>query len=104
MGKKKKKSTMVLGYTRSGHPVLLPMRSTPDMTLCLSWTPGDHLDASRILTEHGEREADPVGPWCTRWAREHWAMGKRRKKRAKNAKRVGIRGAAEAAILSRRGR
>lgn len=103
MGKKK---TMVLGYTRSGHEVLLPTRETPDMAECTSWTPGDHLDASRILAEHGEREVDPVRPWCERWADVHWSIGKRAKKKLKRAKaaRAQIRGAAEATILSRRGR
>ena len=104
MGKKKK--TLVLGYTRSGHPVLLPTRHTPDMDQFDSWTPGDHLDASRILVEHGEREADPVGPWCAHWAGAHWAIGKRAKKKEKKKRRAQaqIRGAAEATILAGRRR
>ena len=94
----KKKSTMVLGYTRSGHEVLLPTRETPDMSECASWTPGDHLDASRILVEHGEREVDEqIGNWCMDWARGH-------RKTAKAPRRTRIRGAAETAILSRRRR
>ena len=103
MGKKK---SLVLGYTRSGHPVLLPTRQTPDMAEFVSWTPGDHLDASRILVEHGEREADPVGPWCAHWAGAHWAIGKRAKKERKKKRRVRaqIRGAAEATILAGRRR
>ena len=100
----KKKSTMVLGYTRSGHPVLLPTRHTPDMDSFVSWTPGDHLDASRILVEHGEREVDPIRPWCERWADAHGAIGKKAKKKARRARRIRtqIRGGAEATILSRR--
>lgn len=92
---------MVLGYTRSGHAVLLPSRRNPDMAQFVSWTPGDHLDASRILVEHGEREAEPIGPWCAYWAKAHWSIGKRAKKRAR--RKAAIRGAAEATILSRRG-
>ena len=103
MGKKK---TLVLGYTRSGHPVLLPTRHTPDMDPFVDWTPGDHLDASRILMEHGEREVDPMGPWCLHWAGAHWAIGKSAKKKARRARRIRaqIRGGAEAMILSRRRR
>lgn len=93
---------MVLGYTRSGHEVLLPTRQTPDMVQFVSWTPGDHLDASRILTEHGERESDPVGSWCMSWAGVHWAIGKKAKK--KRARAARIRGAAETAILAGRRR
>jgi hypothetical protein len=102
----KKKSPMVLGYTRSGHPVLLPTRHTPDMDQFISWTPGDHLDASRILVEHGEREVDPIGPWCTHWAGAHGELGKNAKKKARRARRIRsqIRGAAEATILSGRRR
>ena len=103
MGKKKK---LVLGYTRSGHPVLLPTRHTPDMDQFVSWAPGDHFDASRILVEHGEREADPIGPWCLHWAGAHWAIGKHAKKEKKKKRRAQaqIRGAAEATILAGRRR
>lgn len=97
----KKKSTMVLGYTRSGHPVLLPTRQTPDMDQFVSWTPGDHVDASRILMEHSEREDEPIGPWCVHWAGMHWALGKREGRKVRRAR---IRGAAEATILARRRR
>ena len=102
----KNKSTMVLGYTRSGHEVLLPTRHAPDMDPFGSWTPGDHLDASRILIEHGEREVDPIGPWCTHWADAHWELGKSAKKKERRARRIRgqIRGAAEATILSGRRR
>jgi hypothetical protein len=101
----KKKSTMVLGYTRSGHEVRLPSRRTPDMSEFSGWTPGDHLDASRILDEHGDREADPVGAWCACWAVAHWTIGKKEKRKQRRARaRTQIRGAAEATILSRRGR
>ena len=101
-----KKKTLVLGYTRSGHPVLLPTRHTPDMDPFGNWTPGDHLDASRILVEHGEREVDPIRPWCTHWADAHWAIGKSAKKKARRARRIRaqIRGGAEATILSGRRR
>jgi len=99
MGRKQ----LVLGFTRAGHEVLLPTRPTPDMVQFVSWTPGDHLDASRILTEHGEREEEPIGSWCMSWAKIHWAVGKRARRKAKAKRRSGIRGAAEAAILSRRG-
>lgn len=98
MGKKK---SMILGYTRSGHAVLLPSRQSPDMASFSNWAPGDHLDASRILAEHGEREDDPIGTWCASWAGAHWAIGKiARKKR----KRPRILGSVETAILSRRRR
>ena len=95
----KKKSTMVLGYTRAGHEVFLPNRRVPDMAQFVNWTPGDHLDASRILVEHGEREVDPIGPWCAHWADEHRAMGKRARRKKKS--RTRILGAVETAILSR---
>jgi hypothetical protein len=95
MGKKK----LILGYTRAGHEVLLPNRRDPDMAEFVSWTPGDHIDASRILVEHGERETDPIGPWCALWANEHRAMGKRRKKKKK--RRTRVLGAAETTILAR---
>lgn len=91
----KKKSTMVLGYTRAGHPVLCPTHQVPDMAQFVSWTSGDHLDASRILTEHGERTADhEVGSWCAQWAGAHGALGKATRRRRFAA----VRGAAEAAI------
>jgi len=93
MGRKKTK--LILGYTRTGHVVALPTRQTPDMGQFESWTPGDHLDASRILMEHGERETNPeLGPWCTHWAGAHWALGKS----ARRGRRPRVRGAAEAAI------
>lgn len=96
--------TMVLGYTRSGHAVLLPVRPATDMSEFVSWTPGDHIDASRILIEHGERAADPHGSWCKQLADVHRAIGKRTKKRKKKNRQVGIRGAAEATILAGRRR
>lgn|SRR5574341_1035751 len=100
----KKKPTMVLGYTRSGHAVFLPTERKPDMSQFANWTPGDHLDASRILVEHGEREGDPFRSWCEHWASEHWVIGKKAKKRAKKTKHAGIRGAAETTILAGRRR
>lgn len=99
---KKSETVMVLGYTRSGHEVLLPMQKTVDMAAFVGWSPGDHTDASRILIEHGERAEDPIGHWCKRWAKAHKAVGKKAKK---NMRRVQahIHGA-DATILSRRGR
>jgi hypothetical protein len=92
----RKKSSIVLGWTRAGHEVLLPSHQTPDMSKFVSWTPGDHFDASRILMEHGEREAEPVGSWCASWASAHKAIGKSaRRSRQKST----VRGAAEAMIL-----
>ncbi len=83
MGKK-----MILGYTRSGRPVLLPTQEAPDTSDVDAyrrtrarfdgWSSGDHKDASRILMEHGERARDPkVGPRCTRWSSVHWDLGRR---------------------------
>jgi hypothetical protein len=97
-----KKPALILGYTRAGHEVLLPNRRKPDMEQFASWTPGDHLDASRILVEHGEREVDPICQWCERWADEHRAIGKRARKKQRG--RAQIRGAAEIIIRSPRRR
>lgn len=89
---------MILGYTRAGHEVLLPTHRSSDMEKFFGWTRGDHIDASRILREHGERENDPeVGSWCRRWAKVHRAIGK-------SSRATLIRAAAETAILSRRRR
>jgi len=66
------------------------------MSQFVSWTPGDHLDASRILMEHGEREIDPIGSWCAHWAGAHWAIGKSARRKKKH--RTIMRGAAEATI------
>lgn len=102
---KNRKSTLVLGYTRSGHAVLLPACGKPSLAEFVSWTTGDHLDASRILVQHGERlAADPDGSWCMDWAEAHRAVGKRSNKRSKKTRRAGIRGGAEVAILSGRRR
>ena len=80
---------MVLGYTRVGHAVMRPTRHASDVDKMVGWTRGDHLDASRILAEHGERERDQeVGSWCESWARSHRAIGRA-------ARRMRIRGAAE---------
>jgi len=97
------KSQMVLGYTRSGHDVFLPMQKSADMSLFMNWSPGDHLDASRILIEHGERAEEPISSWCKRWAKAHKAIGKKAKKKMRRTQ-ANIRGGAEATILSRRGR
>lgn len=87
---------MALGYTRTGHEVLLPTRSSPSGEVFLHWTRGDHVDAERILKEHGEREADPkISAWCRAWAREHRGL------RKSSERRVSIRGAAEISIKTR---
>jgi hypothetical protein len=91
----RKKSSVILGWTRNDHEVLLPIHSTPDMSRFVTWTPGDHLDASRILVEHGEREAEPVGSWCASWASAHKAIGKK----GRRSRQSTVRGAAEATIL-----
>lgn len=93
MGKKSK--SMILGYTRAGHEVLLPIQRSPDRGDFVDWRRGDHIDASRILREHGEREQDPeVKEWCKHWARAHRAM-------RKFARRAHIRAAAEISIKVR---
>ena len=97
------KEKMVLGYTRSGHEVLLPPQKSVDMDLFASWSPGDHIDAYKILTEHSERAEDPIAHWCQRWAKAHKAVSKKTKKKIRKAQ-AQIRGGAEATILSRRGR
>jgi hypothetical protein len=98
-----KKFPMVLGYTRTGKSVLLPTRGAPDtsnaegyrraMSEYADWTPGDHVDTSRILREHGERERDRrVGTWCTRWGRVHRDAADGR------SRGLSVRGGAEATI------
>src|SRR4029077_8668487 len=89
------KSKMTLGYTRTGHEVLLPIRRSPTPEEFINWTRGDHIDAERILREHGERELDPrTHSWCKRWAKAHREL-------RKSARRVHIRGAAEISIKVR---
>ena len=84
---------LVLGYTRTGITVFLPTRRAPAPEDFVGWTRGDHVDASRILAEHGEREDDKeTGTWCTTWARVHRATA-----RAGRHSR-GVRGAAETVI------
>ena len=95
---------MVLGYTRSGHAVLLPTEQKVDKDQFVSWTAGDHLDASRILIEHGERTADPQGSWCAQLADVHRAIGGFPKKKKRKKRKVQIRGGAEAVILAGRRR
>lgn len=86
---------MILGYTRAGHEVLLPTGRTTDAGNFVGWTRGDHIDASRILREHSEREQDPeVGSWCKRWAKAH-RLVRRMSKKAR------VRGAAEVSIKIR---
>jgi hypothetical protein len=90
------KMPLTLGYTRTGHEVLLPTRSSPSAEAFLHWTRGDHVDAERILKEHGEREADPrISSWCRRWAKTHRGL------RKSAVLRVSIRGAAEISIKTR---
>lgn len=100
-----KKSSMVLGYTRTGIAVLLPTSRVSDSDNFVGWSPGDHKDAYRILAEHGEREADPdVGPWCVQWSKAHRDLAKARKVRKKSNSSIRVRGAAETAIRSIRRR
>ncbi len=93
---------MVLGWTRTGIEVFLPTRSSPEDGRFVGWTRGDHVDAARILAEHGERESNPeVGEWCKRWAKSH----RRVSKSGSAAATAGVvRAAAETTILSRRRR
>lgn len=92
----KKKSTLVLGYTRTGREVLLPTHRTPPLEDFVGWSRCDHIDAARILLEHGERERDEqAGSRCMRWAEVHHAT-------ARPSSRAHIRGGAEIAILARR--
>ncbi len=86
---------MILGYTRTGHAVLLPTRHALSPGEFVDWTRGDHVDAAHILREHSERVQDPeVKSWCRRWARDHRAM-------RKSARSVRVRGAAEISIKIR---
>jgi hypothetical protein len=87
---------MALGYTRTGHEVLLPSRHSPSVEAFRHWTRGDHVDAERILKEHGEREVDPkISSWCRHWAKAHRGL------RKLSSKTVSIRGAAEISIKTR---
>jgi len=87
---------MALGYTRTGLEVPLPTRRSPPAEAFLHWTRGDHVDAERILKEHGERETDPkISSWCRRWAKVHRGF------RKAVSKRVAVRGAAEISIKTR---
>lgn len=87
---------ITLGYTRTGHEVLLPTRSSASAEAFLNWTRGDHVDAEHILKEHGERESDPrISDWCRRWAKTHRGL------RKSSGQRVSIRGAAEISIKTR---
>jgi hypothetical protein len=96
----KHKKTLVLGYTRSGHPVLLPTHRTPPLEDFVGWSRCDHIDAAAILIEHGERMTNErEGRWCTRWAIVHRATARPTKQAQAH-----IRGGAEIAILSRRQR
>jgi len=93
----RKKSALILGWTRNGIEVFLPASGSSDVKFH-GWTRGDHVDASRILAEHGERERDPeVGAWCEGWAKIHRAI-------SKSGSAAIVRAAAETAILSRRRR
>jgi hypothetical protein len=68
---------LILGYTRTGRPVLRPTGDA-DATTFVDWTRGDHSDAAVILKEHREREPDrTVAAWCKRWASTHKALGGR---------------------------
>lgn len=96
----KKKSVMVLGWTRSGLDVLLPTSASPDGETFNGWTRGDHVDAARILAEHSDRDDNhEVRSWCKRWAKIHRAISK---SGSAAVDTTIIRAAAETAILSRR--
>jgi hypothetical protein len=82
-------TALILGYTRTGRPVLRPTRAAPDMNTAdvfdrtkekfADWSGGEHKDAYRILQEHGEREPDDkIASWCTRWSKVHRDLGGRR--------------------------
>ncbi len=93
-----KKSALILGYTRTGLAVRLPPRRTPVMADFVNWSRSDHVDASHILMEHGERESNAqVGRWCMRWACAH-------QETSRAPRRAYIRGGAEIAVLARRRR
>jgi hypothetical protein len=69
---------MILGYTRTGKPVLVPTTGAIAKTKFANWTRGDHQDASQILMEHAEREGDSkIASRCARWASAHWDLGGR---------------------------
>ena len=94
----KKKTALVLGYTRTGREVLRPTSHAPALEDFVGWSRCDHIDAARILMEHGERMVnEPAGNRCLRWAEVH-------QETARPARRAHIRGSAEIVILSRRGR
>ncbi len=79
---------MLLGYTRAGHEVRLPTERSFSAGDFVGWTSGDHVDASRILREHSEREQDrEVRSWCKRWAKAHRAL------RSRTPKIISVRGA-----------
>lgn len=89
---------LVLGWTRTGIEVFLPAGGSSDVDKFSDWTRGDHVDASRILAEHGERERDPeAGSRCAQWAKIHRAI-------SRSGSAAVVRAAAETAILSRRRR
>ena len=91
----KHKSELVLGYTRTGLPVLLPTSKSPDLTRLVNWTRGDHVDAARIFAEHSEREPDPkAAEWCVHWAKTH--------KKMKKSNVLHVRGAAETSLGMKR--
>lgn len=100
-----KKNELILGYTRTGREVLRPNSHAPALEDFVGWSRCDHIDASRILQEHGERLQEHgereinarTSRRCLRWAEVHQAT-------ARPSRRTHIRGSAEIAILSRRGR
>ncbi len=101
----KKKPTLILGYTRTGREVLRPTSHAPALEDFVGWSRCDHIDASRILQEHGERLQEhgereinaQTSRRCLRWAEVHQAT-------AQPSRRSTIRGGAEITILARRGR
>lgn len=78
----RKRADVVLGYTRTGRPVLLPIRGAAETFV--GWTRGDHADASRILLEQGEREGDPdTAVRITRRASHHWDQSRSTSRRSR---------------------
>jgi hypothetical protein len=89
-----KNAGLVLGYTRTGKPVFAPTRGAPDTnnvdvflrtkSKFVGWTRGDHMDASNLLMERGEKLAASEdtgdrkrGRWHTNWSSVHWDIGGR---------------------------
>ncbi len=85
---------VLLGYTRTGKPVLEPTSGAPNTNRSdvfrrtkakfPGWTKSDHMDASSLLMERGEQlmasanAADRRrGRQCTNWSSAHWGISER---------------------------